>query len=362
MNGVTQQQDQQTVQIAGFIQNFKTVPTRNGKPMAMFTIGNIPAKCFDLTVSNAEAWASMRRKIVVTGHFSNYQGKTELVADGIAPVAPSTGQGEVQSGFSLAGIAEKSIQRQVSTRETSLITENLSGCVSNLKIVTTHSGRLMITFKIGNASCKAFGDLASAIQKTEGKQIEVTARKGGFLGGTEYAIETVKAIDGVLVDLRDGRTTTPGQHISEKVETQEATNQQAEIEAYEHFLQREIESDRWVPKVQTPPIQNQQDQPALTSDVAPSQQTLTAINTEPKEVHSNAESIQAATQSTTSAKSLLEPESLVDQWVRRFRNSSFPDHELEDKFKLGLPYVEEAARRVLEERARQRAEAYRTEN
>jgi hypothetical protein len=362
MNGMAHQQDQQTVQIAGVIQDFRTVTTRTGKPMAIFTIGDIPVKCFDLTVSNAEAWASTGTKIVATGHFSNYQGKTELVADGIAPVAPGKGHADVQTDFSQAGIAEKSGQRQVSTRETSMITENLSGCVSNLKIVATHSGQLMITFKIGNASCKAFGDLASAIQKTEGKQIEVSARKGGFLGGTEYAIETVKAIDGVLVDLRDGRTTPPGQHISKKVETQEAANQQAEIEAYELFLQREIESDRWINKVETPPIHNQQDQPALTSDAAPSHQTPTAVNAEPKEVHSNAESIQAVTQSMTSAKSLREPESLVDQWVRRFRNSSFPDHELEDKFKLGLPYVEEAARRVLEERARQRAEAYRTEN
>ena len=88
MKGVTQQQ--QTVQIAGVIKNFKTVTTRTGKPMAIFTVGNIPAKCFDLTVSNAEAWACMGTEIVVTGHFSSHQGKAELVADGIAPVAPGT--------------------------------------------------------------------------------------------------------------------------------------------------------------------------------------------------------------------------------------------------------------------------------
>jgi hypothetical protein len=362
MNGMAQQQGQQAVQIAGVIQNFKTVTTRTGKPMAIFTIGNIPAKCFDLTVSNAEAWASMGTKIVVTGHFSNHQGKAELVADGIAPVAPGKGHADVQTVFSQAGYAEKSVQRQVSTRETSMITENLSGCVNNLKIVNTHSGRLMITFRIGNSSCKAFGELADTIQKADGKQVEVSARKGGFQGGTEYAIETVKAIDGVVVDLRDGRTTTPGQHISKKVETHEATNQLAEMEAYEQFLQREIESDRWINKVETPPIHNQPHQRALTSDVAPSQQTPTAVNPEPKEEPSNAESIETATQSTISAKPLREPESLVDQWIRRFRNSSFPDHELEDQLRFGLPYVEEAARRVLEERARQREEAYRTEN
>ena len=127
MNSIIQQQQSASLQIAGVIRNFKTVTTRTGKPMAMFTIGNIPAKCFDLTVSNAEAWASMGTKIVVTGHFSNHQGKTELVADGIAPVAPGTGQADVQTGFSQAGLAEKSVQRQVSTRETSMITENLSG-------------------------------------------------------------------------------------------------------------------------------------------------------------------------------------------------------------------------------------------
>ena len=247
MNGMAQQQDQQTVQIAGFIQNFKTVTTRTGKPMAIFTIGNIPVKCFDLTVSNAEAWASTGTKIVATGHFSNHQGKPELVAGGIAPVPPGKGHADVQTAFSQAGSADKSVQRQVSTRETSMITENLSGCVSNLKIVATQSRRLMITFKIGNASCKAFGELASAIQKTEGKQIEVTARKGGFLGGTEYAIETVKAIDGVLVDLRDGRTTTPGQHISKKVETQEAAKAKVPLDPELTVLEGKIGSLRDIP-------------------------------------------------------------------------------------------------------------------
>lgn len=247
MNSITQQQQSASLQIAGVIQNFKTVTTRTGKPMAIFTIGNIPAKCFDLTVSNAEAWASMGTKIVVTGHISNHQGKAELVADGIAPVAPGKGHADVQTAFSQAGSAEKSVQKQVSTRETSTVTENLSGCVNNLKIVTTHSGRLMITFKIGNASCKAFGDLASAIQKTEGKQIEVTARKGGFLGGTEYAIETVRAIDGVVVDLRDGRTTTPGQHISKKVETQEAAKAKVQLDPGLTVLEGKIGSLRSIP-------------------------------------------------------------------------------------------------------------------
>ncbi len=61
----------------------------------------------------------------------------------------------------------------------------------------------MITFKIGSISCKALGELAIAIQQTEGKQVEISARKGSFLGVTEYTVTALKAINGAAVDLRD---------------------------------------------------------------------------------------------------------------------------------------------------------------
>jgi hypothetical protein len=354
MNTITNQQRNTAVQIPGIIQNYRKVTTRMAKPMATFTVGTFPAKCFDVTVDTAEHWAATGKRVLVAGHLSNHDGTIELVAKSIN-LAPA-GQTDAQTDFTQGGYAEISAQEQAPVRESSTITENLSGSVTNIKTITTLSGRPMITFKIGNISCKAFGELAGAIHKSEGKQIEISARKGRFRGVTEYAVEIVNAINGVPVDLRDGRTTSPGQHISKTVQTPEATNQQAEIEAYELFLQREIESDRWVREVKTPPINNQPDQPVLISDGTPSQSTPTADNTQPKEEPSGAEFIETATQSTPSVKSIPEPESLVNQWVRRFRHSSFPDHELEYKLTIGDSFVAEAARRVLEERAKQRAE------
>lgn len=356
MNSIANQQRNTALQIAGIIQNYRKVTTRTAKPMATFTVGTFPAKCFDVTVDPAEHWAASGKRVLVSGHLSNHDGTIELIAQSINLAPQGTGQADAQTGFSQAGYADISVQEQAPIRESSTVTENLSGCVSNLKIVSTHSSRPMITFKIGNSSCKAFGEVATTIQKTEGKQIVVSARKGKYRGSNEYAIETLKVINGVPVDLRDGRSTSPGQHNSKTVQTPEATNQQAESEAYEQFLQREIESDGWICKVKPTPIDNQQDQPALTSDITPSQQAPTAVNTEPKEEPSGAEFIETATQSTPSVKSIPEPESLVNQWVRRFRHSSFPDHELEYTLTIGDSFVAEAARRVLEERAKQRAE------
>jgi hypothetical protein len=145
---------------------------------------------------------------------------------------------------------------------------------------------------------------------------------------------------------------------AKRVETHEITNQQAEIDEFEQFLQREIESDRWICKVQTPPVHHQPDQPPLTSDEAPSQQTQVPVAIQAKERPSIAESIEkvpSTTQPPTSVNS-TEPESVVNQWVRRFRCSCFPDYELERQIEVGLPFTVEAARRVLEERAQTRAD------
>jgi len=61
----------------------------------------------------------------------------------------------------------------------------------------------MITFALDGRHCKAFGDLAAEIQKVEGKEIAISARKGRFHGVTEYAVESLKAIDSTIVNLRD---------------------------------------------------------------------------------------------------------------------------------------------------------------
>lgn len=86
MNGIIQQQLNASQQIAGVIRNFRKVSTRTGKPMATFTVGTTPAKCFDLTVDTAEQWADTGKNVSISGHFSNHSGHSELVAQTIGPL------------------------------------------------------------------------------------------------------------------------------------------------------------------------------------------------------------------------------------------------------------------------------------
>src|SRR5712691_6896212 len=201
MNSLTKQQQNPALQIPGIIQNYRKVTTRTGKPMALFTVGTFPTKCFDVLVDTAEHWAATGKRVLVAGYLSSHDETIELVAQSF-DLAPA-GQIDTQIGFSQGDRADISAQERAPIRESSTITENLFGPVSNMKTVTTHSGRPMVTFRVGNTSCKAFADLASAIQNAEGKQIEVSARKGRFRGVTEYAVEIVKTISGTAVDLRD---------------------------------------------------------------------------------------------------------------------------------------------------------------
>jgi len=143
----------------------------------------------------------MGKKVVITGQFTNHRGQSELVAQNISLAPPSQTNG--QAGVSQGGYAHILAQNQASMRESSSIVENLSGCVSDMKTMNTYSNRPMITFRIGGTPCKALGELATAIQNVEGKQIEVSARKGSFRGVTEYAVTTLKTIDGTIVDLGD---------------------------------------------------------------------------------------------------------------------------------------------------------------
>jgi len=54
--------------------------------MAVFTIGTIPAKCFDLTVNTAEQWAQTGKNVSISGYFSDHSGQAELVAQTIGPL------------------------------------------------------------------------------------------------------------------------------------------------------------------------------------------------------------------------------------------------------------------------------------
>ena len=83
MNSIIQQQQSGSLQIAGVIRNFRKVPTRTCKPMAAFTLGTLPSKCFDVTVDTAEYWAATGKRVLVAGHLSNHDGTIEFVAQSI---------------------------------------------------------------------------------------------------------------------------------------------------------------------------------------------------------------------------------------------------------------------------------------
>src|SRR5258708_7950725 len=185
-----QQQLRKTVQNSGRIENFRKIATKTGRPMAVFAVGGLDAKCFDLSVDEAESCAYAQKWVRLTGHFSNHGGNIELVAETIVPVTSLST--DTQSEAVSEEIAETSVQDHAPMRESGVIIDNLSGPVSNIRTVPTQSGRLMVTFMLGSTRCKAFGELASAIQDISGKKIEVSARKGSFQGTTEYSVEALK--------------------------------------------------------------------------------------------------------------------------------------------------------------------------
>ncbi len=100
MNGTIQQQHNVSQQIAGIIRNFRKVITRTGKPMAVFTVGTTPAKCFDLMVGTAEQWADTGKNVSISGHFSNHSGQSELVVQTIGPL-PSRPDGQGLPGTTI---------------------------------------------------------------------------------------------------------------------------------------------------------------------------------------------------------------------------------------------------------------------
>jgi hypothetical protein len=86
-------------------------------------------------------------------------------------------------------------------------TEMITGIVSDLKVIPTRTGTNMVTFVLGGKCCKAFGDMAATLQMSNGEQVEITARRGTYLGKPEYAVVNVKAtIHGQSVTVTDARS------------------------------------------------------------------------------------------------------------------------------------------------------------
>jgi hypothetical protein len=68
------------------------------------------------------------------------------------------------------------------------------GTVKNVKNVKTSTGRNMVTFTIDECPCKAFGEIATAIEKLEDYLVEVVVEEGTFKGTPEYLVTKVELI------------------------------------------------------------------------------------------------------------------------------------------------------------------------
>ena len=113
-----QQQLRKTVKISGRIRNFRKIVTKTGRPMAVFAVGGLDAKCFDLNVDEAESCAYTQKLVQLTGHFSSHEGNIELVAETIVPVTSLST--DTQSGAVSEAIVETSVQGHAPMKRTAL--------------------------------------------------------------------------------------------------------------------------------------------------------------------------------------------------------------------------------------------------
>jgi hypothetical protein len=230
-------------------------------------------------------------------------------------------------------------------RESSVIIDNLSGVVSNVRLVPTQLGRLMVTFMLGSTRCKAFSELASAIQNTLGKKIEVSARKGSFQGTTEYSVEALKTIDGNLVALKDTRTVLSNEHNSKSAPGPQASAPHAEMDsdAFEALLRGAFE-----------PISHSVEGEVRQPPLNPGQDSSLEEQAKHSGTSSESASVPMAAGKCHSELPASADHALLQEYIQSYRNA--PDKYLEKWLKSGSPTTSEAARRVLEERARQRVE------
>jgi hypothetical protein len=88
--------------------------------------------------------------------------------------------------------------------------ETITGVVSNLKVIPTRSAMNMVTFTLGERSCKAFGEVAAAVQSFGDEKVEIIATRGVYRGQPEYAVVSAKAVvEGREVSVRAVRTVSP---------------------------------------------------------------------------------------------------------------------------------------------------------
>src|SRR5712692_8434826 len=209
----------------------------------------------------------------------------------------------------------------VPIRESSMIVEDYSGSVRDIRILRTYSDRPMITFNIGSTAFKALNDLATAIQKAEGRQIEVSARKGSFRGMTEYAVTALKAIDGTIVDLRDNFKPEP---IAPAPATKNRLIDSIQQQMHEAVTLTESEWKQIAEAIAEP-------------RAAPATETIVAPELEPE-----------ATTQQVKKPYVPDFEPLIEMWMRTF--AKYSDAEVTKKAESSSKWACEAARRVLAER------------
>jgi hypothetical protein len=66
------------------------------------------------------------------------------------------------------------------------------GTIQNLRNIRTSTGRKMVTFTIDGCRCKAFSEIAAAIEKLEDYLVEVIVQESSFKGAPEYLVTEVK--------------------------------------------------------------------------------------------------------------------------------------------------------------------------
>jgi hypothetical protein len=203
------------------------------------------------------------------------------------------------------------------------------------------------TFMLGSTRCKAFGELASAIQNTLGKKIEVSARKGSFQGTTEYSVEALKTIDGNLVALKDTRSVSTNEHASKSAPGSQATGPQVEMDsdAFEALLRGAFE-----------PISHSAEGEFRQPPLNPGQGSSLEERAKHLGTSSKSASVPMATGKCNSGLSASADHALLQERIQSYRDADLPDKYLEERLKFGSVIASEAARRVLEERAKQRVE------
>src|SRR5712692_1383027 len=227
----------------------------------------------------------------------------------------------------------------VPIRESSMIVEDYSGSVRDIRILRTYSDRPMITFNIGSTAFKALNDLATAIQKAEGRQIEVSARKGSFRGMTEYAVTALKAIDGTIVDLRDNFKPEP---IAPAPATKNRLIDSIQQQMHEAVTLTESEWKQIAeaiaePRPEPEPVAEAEKQPEPEPRAAPATETIVAPELEPE-----------ATTQQVKKPYVPDFEPLIEMWMRTF--AKYSDAEVTKKAESSSKWACEAARRVLAER------------